>query len=313
MTNESQPPMTLLDLGCLAFFALGLTLCLSEIPWIRQHSLADRLRPYTRHARLGISPGTVQLGHLSSLRQVIGPVLADLGSKGSRLLGIDTPIELRLVRAGSPQDAVSFRLQQVIAAVLGITAGSVLALWISPPTAISILLIVGLPILAAALLEQKLSSKILQRQRKLQAELPVIVEQLGMLLCAGYSLTSGLSRLADRGSGVAAEDLTAVMRRIRQGVSDTTALAEWAERADLDSIRGFVAVLALHGETGDLGSLISAEARSVRAEAHRELIESIERRAQLVWIPVTVATLVPGLIFLAVPFYSAMAQVAGTT
>ena len=57
--------MTLLDLGCLAFFALGLTLCLSEIPWIRQHSLADRLRPYTRHARLGISPGTVQLGHLS--------------------------------------------------------------------------------------------------------------------------------------------------------------------------------------------------------------------------------------------------------
>jgi hypothetical protein len=59
--------------------------------------------------------------------------------------------------------------------------------------------------------------------------------------------------------------------------------------------------------------LIAAEARSVRAEAHRELIESIERRAQLVWIPVTVATLVPGLIFLAVPFYSAMAQVAGAS
>jgi hypothetical protein len=37
----------------------------------------------------------------------------------------------------------------------------------------------------------------------------------------------------------------------------------------------------------------------------------IERRSQLVWIPVTVATLVPGLIFLAVPFMSAMAQVTG--
>jgi len=162
-------------------------------------------------------------------------------------------------------------------------------------------------------LEQKLSTKISQRQRTLQAELPVIVEQLGMLLCAGYSLTAGLSRLADRGTGVAAQDLTWVMRRIRQGVADTTALAEWAERTDLDSIRGFVAVLALHQEAGDLGSLISAEARSVRAQAQRELIESIERRAQLVWIPVTVATLVPGLIFLAVPFYSAMAQVAGTS
>lgn len=303
----------ILDLCFLLLFGSGVTLCLSELPWIRQRSLVERLRPYTRLARPGPAAATVQHGPFSSVLQVLGPLLADIGSKGSRLLGIDTPIELRLERAGSAQDAVSFRLQQVLAAILGLTAGSIVALMVSLPTAISLLLILGLPILGALSLEQKLSSKISQRQRTLQAELPVVVEQLGMLLCAGYSLTAGLSRLADRGSGVAAQDLTWVMRRIRQGVSDTTALAEWAERTDLDSIRGFVAVLALHGEAGDLGSLISAEARSVRAEAQRELIESIERRAQLVWIPVTVATLVPGLIFLAVPFYSAMAQVAGTS
>ncbi len=303
----------LLDLSLLVLFGVGVTLCLSELPWIRQRSLVDRLRPYTRLARPGLAAGTVQLGPLSSILQVLGPLLADVGSKGSRLLGIDTPIELRLERAGSAQDPVSFRLRQVLAAILGLTAGSVIALMVSPPAAISLLLILGLPLLGAMSLEQKLSTKISQRQRTLQAELPVIVEQLGMLLCAGYSLTAGLSRLADRGTGVAAQDLTWVMRRIRQGVADTTALAEWAERTDLDSIRGFVAVLALHQEAGDLGSLISAEARSVRAQAQRELIESIERRAQLVWIPVTVATLVPGLIFLAVPFYSAMAQVAGTS
>jgi len=303
----------LLDLSLLVLFGVGVTLCLSELPWIRQRSLVDRLRPYTRLARPGLAAGTVQLGPLSSILQVLGPLLADVGSKGSRLLGIDTPIELRLERAGSAQDPVSFRLRQVLAAILGLTAGSVIALMVSPSAAISLLLILGLPLLGVMSLEQKLSTKISQRQRTLQAELPVIVEQLGMLLCAGYSLTAGLSRLADRGTGVAAQDLTWVMRRIRQGVADTTALAEWAERTDLDSIRGFVAVLALHQEAGDLGSLISAEARSVRAQAQRELIESIERRAQLVWIPVTVATLVPGLIFLAVPFYSAMAQVAGTS
>ena len=48
------------------------------------------------------------------------------------------------------------------------------------------------------------------------------------------------------------------------------------------------------------------EARTVRAEVHRELIETIERRGQQVWIPVTVATLVPGVLFLAVPFIEAM-------
>jgi hypothetical protein len=50
----------------------------------------------------------------------------------------------------------------------------------------------------------------------------------------------------------------------------------------------------------------------VRSEAHRALIETIERRGQLVWVPVTVATLVPGLILLAVPFLSAVAMVTGT-
>ena len=39
---------------------------------------------------------------------------------------------------------------------------------------------------------------------------------------------------------------------------------------------------------------------------HRETLDLIERRSQQVWIPVTVATLVPGVMFLAVPFIEAM-------
>ena len=35
-------------------------------------------------------------------------------------------------------------------------------------------------------------------------------------------------------------------------------------------------------------------------------METIERRSQQVWIPVTVATLLPGVLFLAVPFVEAM-------
>ena len=44
----------------------------------------------------------------------------------------------------------------------------------------------------------------------------------------------------------------------------------------------------------------------MRREAQRRLVETIERRAQLVWIPVTVATLVPGVLLMAVPFLAAM-------
>ena len=65
-------------------------------------------------------------------------------------------------------------------------------------------------------------------------------------------------------------------------------------------------MLALNRQAGDLGRLIGEEARSIRRDVHRELVETIERRAQQVWVPVTVATLVPGLIFLAVPFVEAL-------
>ena len=65
-------------------------------------------------------------------------------------------------------------------------------------------------------------------------------------------------------------------------------------------------VKCLNREASDLGRLISEEARSIRRDVHRQLIETIERRGQQVWIPVTVATLVPGVIFLAIPFTEAM-------
>ena len=58
--------------------------------------------------------------------------------------------------------------------------------------------------------------------------------------------------------------------------------------------------------SSDLGRLISEEARSIRKDTQRRLIETAERRAQQVWIPVTVAALVPGVIFLAVPFMEAL-------
>ena len=71
-------------------------------------------------------------------------------------------------------------------------------------------------------------------------------------------------------------------------------------------------VLALNREAGDLGRLISEEARAIRRDVQRELVEQIERRGQQVWIPVTVATLLPGTLFLAVPFIEAMRLFSGS-
>lgn len=102
-----------------------------------------------------------------------------------------------------------------------------------------------------------------------------------------------------------------VASRIRQGVDDGTALREWAEVARVDGLDRLVAILALNRETADLGRLVSAEARQSRRDLQRRTTELLERRAQQVWVPVTVATLVPGVILLAIPFLAALRLFAG--
>ena len=129
---------------------------------------------------------------------------------------------------------------------------------------------------------------------------------LAMLLAAGFSLHGALDRVASRSAGVVGRDIGRVISRIRQGLSEAEALGEWADLCGVDAVQRLVQVLSLNREAADLGRLIGEEARSIRRDVQRELVERIERREQQVWIPVTVATLLPGVIFLAVPFLEAM-------
>jgi hypothetical protein len=86
----------------------------------------------------------------------------------------------------------------------------------------------------------------------------------------------------------------------------SAALREWSAIVDVASVGRLVSILALERETTDLGRLVSEEAAAMRREQHRDLIALVERRNQQVWIPVTVAALVPGAILLAIPFLAAM-------
>ena len=164
----------------------------------------------------------------------------------------------------------------------------------------------GAPILTLLLLEQRVASASAAWQRRLFLELPTIAEQLGMLIAAGWSLSAAIGRIAARGSGNCSADLQRVIQRMRQGLTEAEALREWATLADVDALDRLVSILALNRETADLGRLISEEARAIRREAQRELIETIERRNQQVWIPVTVAALLPGVLLMGVPFVDAL-------
>lgn len=303
--------MPRLLVGSAVLLWVGATLVLSQLRWFSRTPLADRLRPY-EPGGLSATSGPGGVLSATTFRDVVAPVARELGERMAGPLGISEPIVVRLQRVHAPLDVTAFRLRQLSWAAAGLAAGALLATATRPPLAIALLFVLGGPLLGFLLVEQQLATASDRWRRRIFLELPVVSEQLGMLLGAGFSLGAALNRLAARGTGACGRDLATVCGRIRQGLSEVDALREWAAIADVDALGRLVALLSLNREAGDLGRLVGEEARGIRREVQRELIEQIERRAQQVWIPVTVATLVPGAVLLAIPFIEALRLFSST-
>lgn len=297
--------MRLMALSGLALWA-GATLLLSHVGWFARPPMLERLRAYSP----GGMAGARRVGVLSveSFREVVGPVSRRLGERAARLFGGSEELAVRLERVHSPLDVTAFRVRQVGWSVAAVGLAALASVALRPGPAAAVALLLAAPVVAFLALEHRLARESARWQRRLFLELPVVSEQLAMLLSAGFSLGSALNRLGARGDGACASDLRRVTGRIRQGLSEVEALREWADLAGVPALDRLVPVLALNREAGDLGRLISDEARGIRRDVQRELVATMERRGQQVWIPVTVATLVPGVIFLSIPFLDALSQ-----
>lgn len=285
---------------------VGLTVALSLLRVFRRTPLSDRLLPYTFGPR---GRRATKLWSVRSFREVVGPLADAIGRPLARSVGVHEDLAVRLERTHSPLDPAGFRLRQLGWAVLGLIGGLAMAVLLGLGALPSIAFMGGGAALAFLIVEQNLATQSARWQRRVFLELPVIGEQLAILLSAGYSLGAALVRLSVRSDGACAADLGRVCRRIRHGLSEGDALREWSEIARVPELSRLVPLLALNSETSDLGRMVSDEVRNIRREVHRELLSSVEKRAQKVWIPVTVATLLPGSIFLAIPFIATLNQV----
>ncbi|PZS20962.1 MAG: hypothetical protein DLM54_05170 [Acidimicrobiales bacterium] len=289
---------------------VGATLLLSQLRWFSRSRLGERLRPY--HPAGRTADQQAGLFSVESFGDAVGPLASLIGEHLSRLFGVSEELTARLARIHSGMDVTTFRVRQLGWSLAGLALGGAVTAAARLPVGIALMVVLGSPLLAFLVLEQQVASASARWQRRIFLELPVVAEQLAMLASAGYSLGSALSRIATRGRGACATDLVIVCARVRQGVSVPDALREWAVTARVAALDRLVAVLVLNSETSDLGRLVSEEARAIRRDGQRRQVETMERREQQVWIPVTVATLVPGVIFLAIPFIAALSLFAGS-
>lgn len=310
--------MTRLEAFAVLCLFSGTALLLSTLRSFNREPRHLRVAPFVRQRNTpGDQPGSLDrgagslTGRVSMVAAVLTPLAVSAGDALGRSTGIRSGTRERLAAAGRAETASQFRLGQFTIALVTFLGAVAAAVALRPSLAVTLALVVGTPLVAALVTEHRLEREVEARRERLEAELPIVAEQLAVLLAAGMSLGTALDRIAERGSGVAAAELEAIQRQVRRGAPESSALRDWATRARSDAVDRLVGVLAMHREAADIGELLAIEARSMRDAAHRGLVEAIERRAQLVWVPVTVATLVPGLILIGVPFVSAMARITG--
>jgi Flp pilus assembly protein TadB len=289
---------------------IGATSLLSGLPFVGTHSRSWVLRPH-------IGPAAASDRSTAASRWAGGETILAVGTAASRLtgraLGIVEPLAVRLDRINHRDDASSFRFRQGSAAVTAAVLGAALSLLAAVTPALILVLTVG--VTAAAVLAPE--AELIWQGRRWSAatryELPVVGEQLVALLQAGRSPTTALEEVADSSGTPLRRDLARVVDHLRRGGGLDEALARWASRSDVDAVHRLTGVLSLHHRTPDLAELLRAEVDAARDELHRDLLALIDRRGQQVWIPVTVAALIPGAIFLLVPFFDALRLFGATS
>lgn len=281
----------------------GSALLLSQLRRVGGESLTERLGPF--------NPGStgrqrVDAERHRSLAAVLAPLAGQVGDRISTLFGVVTSADERLRRIHSGESARRFRARQMGVTLLALVTAAVAAGAVAPSPSIGVLVVLGMPLLVFLVIEQGLERRAKRWAATTDLELPVVEEQMAMLLSAGFSLSSVLARISVRGGGCVAQDLRRALNRVAQGSTQAQALGEWAELSGSEGVKRLVRLLSLHSDSADLARLVSAEARQVRRDLHTRTLARLDRRSEQVWIPVTVAALVPGTILLAVPFLDAL-------
>ena len=142
--------------------------------------------------------------------------------------------------------------------------------------------------------------------RAIEGAMPAEIEKLAVYLAGGYSLVGAITRVAERTKSPCAEIFEIIARGLKGGAEISVAVGQARELFEAPSLGRLANVLegALYG--ADLVKAARSEAAAQRAAIHRLALAEMEKNSQKIWIPITIAALVPGIVLIFVPFVAVM-------
>jgi tight adherence protein C len=271
-----------------ALVAGGVLLAATRVHAIRRPSLKARVLPFLQDLP-SLAPG--ERPQTSAAVGVFGPVLRSAARAVERVLGGATSVRRRLERAGSEMTVHDFRVEQVVWGLVAFAVAAAYGLLRTlndPGAAVSS----GLLCLAGAVAgvlgrDQRLSSQVKARERRIVAEFPAIAELLALAVAAGEGPVLALDRVVGRSRGELSVELGRVLAEVRTGRPVGAAFDGLAARTGVPLVARFAAAVAVAVERGTpLADVLHAQAADVREAGRRELIEIAARKEVVMMVPV---------------------------
>lgn len=140
----------------------------------------------------------------------------------------------------------------------------------------------------------------------LQHELVHLVENLALHVASGRSAASAITKASKVTAMTWSPLLRGVEEDIARGLPPSSSLDALAQTVSMREFTRVAQLLGRHTYSPELSNLLRDELGTLRRESRLRLLKVLEKRSQIVWIPVTVAILVPGSILLTIPLLQMM-------
>lgn len=279
----------------------------------RRPTLLSRVAPYV-HDRPRTSSLLSPAAPSGDGRTVTGLLLATVAASGRLLEGLGSSaesVQARLRRSGSRLTYEELRVQQLVWAGCGLAAaigvGLLAALVRSVNVPVVAIGAVVAAVAGAAARDWWLTRSVAERQRRIETQLPDVVELLALVVGAGQGPVAAIERVVELGRGDLVDELAITLADVRSGTVLTTALVHLEDRVESLHVTRLSEAIAVALERGTpLADVLRSQAADAREASRRALMEEGGRReiAQMVPVvflvlPITVVfALFPGLFVL---------------